>query len=100
MRPLLSSFIIPVLYSECQIPFRLRRLQYTDFRNDYEFGVAQLLNALGIVQNASAAHARVDSNEKQKTGTARCPLVIPKRFMPDLPQSPVPGRRATPRILD
>src|SRR5687768_7650787 len=28
--------VIPVLHEACEIPFRLRRVQYTDFRDDYQ----------------------------------------------------------------
>jgi hypothetical protein len=38
--------IIPVLYRECAIPFRLRRVQYVDFATSYESGFADLLRAL------------------------------------------------------
>ena len=38
--------VIPVLYRDCKIPFRLRRVQYVDFRADYDEGVRQLLTVL------------------------------------------------------
>lgn len=40
--------IIPVLYQECTIPFRLRRVQYVDFRSAYSDGFAETLRALGL----------------------------------------------------
>lgn len=40
--------IVPVLYRSCEIPFRLRRLQYIDFTSHYSEGFAQLLRALNI----------------------------------------------------
>jgi hypothetical protein len=40
--------ILPVLFEECNVPFRLRRLQFIDFTADYEKGLAKLLTALGI----------------------------------------------------
>lgn len=39
--------VIPVLYRECVIPFRLRRVQYVDFRGDYDRAV-RLLKTLVI----------------------------------------------------
>lgn len=39
--------VFPVLYQKCQIPFRLRRLQYTDFTSDYSSGLSKLIRALG-----------------------------------------------------
>lgn len=32
--------VIPVLYRDCKVPFRLRRVQYVDFRNDYDQGLS------------------------------------------------------------
>lgn len=40
--------VIPLLYRECAIPFRLRRVQYVNFTADYEKGFADLLRALGL----------------------------------------------------
>jgi hypothetical protein len=39
--------IVPLLYRDCAIPLRLRRVQYVDFRSDYSVGVKTLLSALG-----------------------------------------------------
>jgi hypothetical protein len=38
--------IIPVLYRDCKIPFRLRRVQYIDVRTDYQRGLQDLLRML------------------------------------------------------
>lgn len=40
--------IIPVLYQDCEIPFRLKRLQYIDFTGDYASSRAGLLSALKV----------------------------------------------------
>ena len=40
--------ILPVLYKDCNIHFRLRRLQRSDFTGNYESGLGRLLNALNI----------------------------------------------------
>lgn len=44
--------VIPVLVSECTIPFRLKRLQYVDFTAGYEQGLAQLLAVLRVPTGA------------------------------------------------
>jgi hypothetical protein len=31
--------VFPVLHEKCKVPFRLRRLQYTDFTSDYSAGL-------------------------------------------------------------
>lgn len=38
--------VIPIVYEECRIPFRLRRLQHIDFHLEYEAGLRKLLEAL------------------------------------------------------
>lgn len=35
--------IIPILITDCAIPFRLKRLQYVDFREDYQSALKQLM---------------------------------------------------------
>jgi hypothetical protein len=40
--------VVPVLHRECQIPFRLRRLQYVDLTLNYEAGLDRLLETLGV----------------------------------------------------
>jgi TPR repeat protein len=38
--------IVPVLYQECAVPFRLRRFHHIDFRSDYQSGLQKLLSTL------------------------------------------------------
>jgi hypothetical protein len=45
--------IVPIVYRQCDIPFRLRRLQYIDFTVDYTHGLTQLLTALNAGVSAS-----------------------------------------------
>ena len=39
--------IIPVLYRDCEIPYRLNRIQYVDFRTAYDEHLKSLLLAIG-----------------------------------------------------
>jgi hypothetical protein len=48
------KIVIPVLHQECKIPFRLRRVQYVDFRGDYAAGVRELLSVMGVEARAEA----------------------------------------------
>src|SRR5215207_2642329 len=57
--------VIPVLHGECDIPFRLRRVQYTDFRADYQVAFDSLLRYL----NAAAAPAS-DTQQARSAGDA------------------------------
>ena len=53
--------LIPVLYQECTIPFRLRRVQYVDFSSGYDEGLAELLRALELEQpTENAAPPRLE----------------------------------------
>src|SRR5664280_772073 len=40
--------VIPVFYRDCEIPFRLDRVQYVDLRADYARGLKILLRTLGV----------------------------------------------------
>jgi TIR domain len=40
--------VIPILYRECEIPFRLGRVQWIDFRTDYAHGLERLVERLGL----------------------------------------------------
>jgi hypothetical protein len=45
-----GKLVVPILIRSCDIPFRLRRVQYIDFTEDYEKGFSKLLSALRIEQ--------------------------------------------------
>jgi hypothetical protein len=45
--------VIPVLYAECRIPLRLRRVQYIDFRSDYQLGLQALMQTLALEHQAT-----------------------------------------------
>ncbi len=47
--------IIPILYRDCDVPFRLARLQHVDFRIDYARGLKALIRALGMEQQAETS---------------------------------------------
>jgi TPR repeat protein len=40
--------VLPVVYRQCKIPFRLRRLQYVDLTLNYDEGLGRLLETLGF----------------------------------------------------
>lgn len=47
--------VIPVLYRDCDIPFRLARLQHIDFRTDYERGLKTLIRVLVVEHPAQTS---------------------------------------------
>jgi hypothetical protein len=42
--------VIPIIYQDCQVPFRLRRVQHVDFRQDYAHALKELLKTLAPAQ--------------------------------------------------
>lgn len=52
--------IIPVLYRDCDIPFRLRRFQHLDFRSNYEHMLQELRKCL---HGSGAAEPAADAAE-------------------------------------
>jgi TIR domain len=45
--------VIPVIFENCKIPFRLKRLQYIDFTGDYDSALDRLAEALNLKGNLS-----------------------------------------------
>lgn len=43
--------LIPVVYRECKVPFRLSRIQQVDFRNDYGLALQALLLAIAPIKD-------------------------------------------------
>jgi TIR domain/Sel1 repeat len=82
--------VIPILHRECEIPFRLRRVQYIDLRHDYPRGLAELLKIL-VVQRADAGGTiRAADSRKEDSevpGTAA-------RVGPVEPEAPQKDREA------
>ena len=58
--------VIPVLYRECSIPFRLRRVQHVSFTISYETGFADLLRALGLVHIPELAEFQATEGRLQE----------------------------------
>ena len=49
----LGKKVVPVLHLQCDIPFRIARLQYVDFTTSYQSGMKQLLRIVGAPQPVS-----------------------------------------------
>ena len=67
--------VIPILISDCEIPFRVKRLQRVDFRGDYEQALKKMVNALNLnktketemVASISEDEDLVKQNEEKAT---------------------------------
>src|SRR5215472_16378251 len=59
--------IIPVLYRDCEVPYRLNRLEYVDFRTDYEERLKYLVSAIKDAKqnpNAILVHGPHDRSRR------------------------------------
>jgi len=65
-----GKLVVPVLIRPCDIPFRLRRVNYIDFTGDYETGFAQLLRALHIEQPAESPESAAVQEPVARDSTA------------------------------
>src|SRR5450755_1774448 len=57
--------VIPILFQECKVPFRLRRIQYVDFRQDYPRALQDLLLTFPLRQKAEQDKSAVRNVEPQ-----------------------------------
>ena len=64
--------VIPILYRDCGIPFRLRRVQYIDLRFEYSHGLAELLKILAAQHHDLAATTAASDFRKDS------PAVVPE----------------------
>lgn len=80
--------ILPILFRKCNIPFRLRRLQYVDFTANYDAGLAELLGAIKVQQktDVQAGHDGSDKptiistlSSREKAAGAAAPLASARR---------------------
>lgn len=73
--------VIPVLYRDCQIPFRLLRVQYIDFRADYASGLQALLRTLEIGGGETGAkqHRQPSESPAQAQSVEKTPEVKARR---------------------
>ena len=84
--------IIPVRCRDCDIPFRLRRVQYVDFIIDYEKAFKQLLTALGVNQPLQSLNisSLEDSTSMNNTGLfEETNIREPEIKQPDVSGEPV-----------
>ncbi len=58
--------IIPVLYQDCEIPYRLNRIQYVDFRSAYDESLKSLLLALGDAKESPEAVPAPLNNDRSR----------------------------------
>ncbi len=77
--------IIPVLLEDCLIPWRLRRLQYADFRDKYDVALKELLKALKVDQKSASPPPRRKKQSAIAAAEQRKPM---ERLRRDAAQPP------------
>ena len=75
--------VVPILLEECEIPFRLRRLQFADFTSSHDTGIATLTSALNL-------DAEVSSKLVHDAPPATTATEAPKQEAPQKPTEPKP----------
>lgn len=73
-----NNNIYPIVYQECKVPLRIRRIQRSDFSKDYENGLKQLLSTIGQVNFGSKKGENAIVRAKAETTPAETytPLVF------------------------
>lgn len=59
--------VVPILFKDCSIPLRLRRLQYIDFRIDYAAGFDQLIKTLHFEKEPDTTFDLKDKTDEEET---------------------------------
>ncbi len=81
--------VIPVLYRDCAVPFRLRRVQHVDFRQDYGRGLQDLLKTLAPEQGAGQSRPAISEKAEQERLTReKAGAEVPPGKPPAPPKSP------------
>jgi hypothetical protein len=62
-----AKVLVPVMYKRCDVPFRLRRLHYTDFTSEFSSAFAQLAETLATRGlSVPPAHSPTPTNGEDK----------------------------------
>jgi hypothetical protein len=80
--------IIPVLVSECKVPFRLARFQHIDFRKDYAAALSSLLKTLRVEQRAIPPPAVWRTSQNSISATAERKRRVEAAHQQQLAQQP------------
>jgi biotin carboxyl carrier protein len=70
-----NKTVIPILYRDCTLPFRVRRLQRIDFRENYERALAALLDNLKLARPIETSAPPV-SPDRAASATQVSPTVF------------------------
>ena len=93
-----GKHIVPVLFEECTIPFRLRRLQFADFTGDPKKGIKTLIEALHLEQKIADKLITNEIKESKAEEQKEKPIVTPQKTEKSIvePVQKTVKQRATP----
>ena len=89
-----GKLVVPVFDRECNIPFRLRRVQYINFTTDYSQGLAQLLMVLDVKKPPETEEAAQPEPQAAEAPAATTPAPSPQQPAATAPP-PEPEPQAT-----
>jgi TIR domain len=75
--------VVPVLFQPCNRPFRLRRLQYVDFTDDYRNGLSALTHALLLGSDSRDSRIATASPPPTEVPKERAQMVHTRPILPD-----------------
>ncbi|CAM3400685.1 toll/interleukin-1 receptor domain-containing protein [Aequorivita lipolytica] len=88
--------VVPVLLEDCEIPFRLRRLQYADFSGNRETGLKTLVDALQLEKEVAK---KLVEREEEHLKSSPTPAPLTPKSRPVQPQQPIhPTRPPQPQV--
>jgi hypothetical protein len=90
--------VIPVIFHDCKMPFRLKRLQYINFTSDYETALDRLLKSLRLQKDDSAPVTEeiVDPVKTTLPEKKISPEPRPPVMPPEIKKQPEPIQRDEP----
>ena len=84
--------VIPVIFHDCKMPFRLKRLQYINFTSDYETALARLLKSLRLREDDNTSIAE-ETNDPVKTNLPEKKISTQPVLQPEIKTQPEPVHR-------
>ncbi len=85
-----NKTLIPIYYQNCIVPWRLRRVQHVDFRNDYAPALEKLLAGLRVKKSAKP---RTPKNQWQRSPQDRGELPAERKRLAHLKKVVSEGHR-------
>ncbi len=80
--------VIPVLYRDCEIPFRIGRVQYVDFRSDHDKALKELLDTLNAIERDEEENSHNIGEDKEDKPKPVASQTATEQHVPALKSAP------------